>query len=383
MSVLPYIAPDLLGLALAVYLLFLVRENVVITRLKTGLFSRVILIAIATMILEIASVWLDTYGNASLDFVDEVIYVLIYLAAPVVILLLAMLFDDATARYRREIRVGAVICAILILPNLLTHGLFSVTGDTVYARGPLYPEYLVLCVVCGGVFMAASFHSMRNRNGYRKWMMYAIFVFAVIFMGIESYDPRVLVDWPALTIGITLYYIYLRELQFSYDTLTGVFNRMSFAEAVTTAGGEMPVTMVMLDLNGLKDVNDAIGHAQGDAYIVAAADLISSAFEGVGIVYRIGGDEFCVICRGVSPCEVRGCVDELRLRTRDYDEQADYSFSIACGVAERESGSESLYQTLSRADRNMYSHKSHRHPPYFREGVREDEMADLLDEGEG
>ena len=360
------IAPDLLGVAVCLFLIYLVHANPNIMRVDTVLFYRLVAIVLCALFVEIASVEVDAYGTSAWDSFDELLYCLIYLAAPIVFLLMAMLFDDEVRRFRLAINVCAVAYAALILSNFLTHLLFTVTGDTSYARGPLYVVYIAASVVAGVVFLVANNRAVRDAENYRSPLLYGVFALVLAATVVEALFPSVLLIWPSIALGLLLFYVYLRELQFAFDPLTGVRNRMSFSQAIRSAEGEGGVGLVMVDLNGLKDVNDGIGHAAGDQYLIAAAQLVRETFKGLGGVFRIGGDEFCVICAGTTEEAIDERLRSLVRMMRERDATSDYRFSIAFGSAMRNKSDVDLFATLARADALMYRDKE-RTKRYYRE----------------
>ncbi len=83
----------------------------------------------------------------------------------------------------------------------------------------------------------------------------------------------------------------------THDSLTGLGNRASFGSAVIAATKTLPSCLMFIDLDRFKPVNDALGHAAGDAVLVAVGERIRSAVRGTDFVARIGGDEFVVLLR--------------------------------------------------------------------------------------
>ncbi len=83
------------------------------------------------------------------------------------------------------------------------------------------------------------------------------------------------------------------------DPLTGLVNRSRFLERVTEALEEMspsaPVTVLLMDLDGFKEVNDRLGHQIGDSVLVAFADRLDAALPSSAVAARLGGDEFAVV----------------------------------------------------------------------------------------
>jgi diguanylate cyclase (GGDEF)-like protein len=79
------------------------------------------------------------------------------------------------------------------------------------------------------------------------------------------------------------------------DILTGLYSRNAYDEWERDNQHPDKTAIVMLDLNNLKKCNDRYGHEAGDTYLKKASEMITNAFSQENTVYRIGGDEFCVI----------------------------------------------------------------------------------------
>ncbi|MDR3171566.1 MAG: GGDEF domain-containing protein [Treponema sp.] len=151
------------------------------------------------------------------------------------------------------------------------------------------------------------------------------------------------------------------------DGLTGLNNRTAFEldkkRLEKNLKNYLPLSMLMFDLNTLKEVNDTLGHIKGDLYITTAAEWINTFFTPLGTCYRIGGDEFCVIITGVAPEKVKTLleqdfaemVDQNRWLIRD--EQKGY-FAIAYGMAVFDPGChKNLHELFMLADERMYATK--------------------------
>lgn len=148
----------------------------------------------------------------------------------------------------------------------------------------------------------------------------------------------------------------------NHDTLTGLYNRAFFEAELKRfgLGREFPMGIVIADLDGLKEVNDTLGHAVGDAMIREAAQILEEVFRGGDVVARIGGDEFAVLlprtdeeAAGKILERVRGCA-ALRRQTI-----TDYQFGMSMGCATAVDGSD-LLAALKLADQRMYEDKASR-----------------------
>lgn len=145
------------------------------------------------------------------------------------------------------------------------------------------------------------------------------------------------------------------EMRAAHDPLTGLLNRDGFQAAVEVAElhaeahGNKPAVLV-LDVNGLKFINDTHGHGQGDQLLIAVADLLRSSTPPDATVARVGGDEFLVL---IGDSEIPA-VDELRGTIAGAMALAEIRVSV--GAAVRRPG-EAMDELIARADQSMYDNK--------------------------
>jgi diguanylate cyclase (GGDEF)-like protein len=146
------------------------------------------------------------------------------------------------------------------------------------------------------------------------------------------------------------------------DPLTGLLNRAAFEEAlhheVAGARRELPPTLLLVDLDGFKQVNDTLGHLVGDEVLVRVARLLEAGVRRSDIVARLGGDEFAVLLPRTAPARARDLARRLLAKVSAddalNDERAPVGFSIglAC-LPDPRSGE----QLVAAADEAMYRAK--------------------------
>jgi len=143
-----------------------------------------------------------------------------------------------------------------------------------------------------------------------------------------------------------------------HDPLTGLFNRTYFAEASTGFGtaANLPLGVVLIDLDGLKLVNDTLGHEHGDALILAAAGLMRKAFPNLPIA-RIGGDEFTIFFSRTPEDDMRKAVDRFQEFIEEHNASAPpMPVQLSLGFAWSDH-SPVIADLVKEADARMYREK--------------------------
>jgi diguanylate cyclase (GGDEF)-like protein/PAS domain S-box-containing protein len=145
------------------------------------------------------------------------------------------------------------------------------------------------------------------------------------------------------------------------DALTGLYNRTYFDGELERLQNsrQFPVSIVMIDINDLKVVNDKLGHAAGDEMLRCAAEVLSKAFRTDDIVARIGGDEFAVLLPKTDSDLMPHILERIRNFTDEHNKLrgGEITLSLAVGYATADQP-EQLRGALKLADERMYSNKA-------------------------
>lgn len=149
----------------------------------------------------------------------------------------------------------------------------------------------------------------------------------------------------------------IRYLSF-YDSLTGLYNRTYLEEEMNRLDTikQLPVSVIMADLNGLKLVNDTYGHSTGDEILKSAAEILRKSCREVDIIARWGGDEFVILLPQTTEkqaLEMYKKINAVCNKTCD----KDIPISIALGVESKKSVEQTFAGTLKKAEDKMYRHK--------------------------
>jgi len=150
-----------------------------------------------------------------------------------------------------------------------------------------------------------------------------------------------------------------------HDELTGLYNRRGFeqlgdAAIVRARQDGSQVRVLFADVDGLKAINDRLGHAAGDRALVDVATMLRETVRSTDVVGRIGGDEFASVVVGLSSREVNRLCERVRLAALAC-RPLDNPLSVSVGVATFRAGkAERLDELLAAADRAMYDGRHRR-----------------------
>ncbi len=236
------------------------------------------------------------------------------------------------------------------------------------------PIYLTSAAILGSVLWlpsVAAIQPTEERGGWRDLAVPAVFAAVMIglfaMQSIGSTSGLAAVLWAA-TMAAVIVRLALsvnengRLLeQVRTDSLTGLGNRggmqVDLEAACRRAAAEAPATLLLFDLNGFKRFNDTFGHPAGDDLLVRLGEELRKAVGEAGSVYRIGGDEFCVLAT-CPPQELAGLT--RRAATALTEKQAGVEVSSSWGAVTLPEEAGSPLEALQLADVRMYAQKESR-----------------------
>lgn len=151
---------------------------------------------------------------------------------------------------------------------------------------------------------------------------------------------------------------YLNELKYLsfHDALTGLYNRTYYNIVIEKIQSKenLPLCIILGDLNGLKTINDTLGHKAGDEFIKLAADILSKSLNDTALIFRLGGDEFCILLPKTAESDLKIMLQNIY---RNFANTDKYNISISLGYAIKKDVTESYTHLFSKADANMYVEK--------------------------
>ena len=146
----------------------------------------------------------------------------------------------------------------------------------------------------------------------------------------------------------------------NHDGLTGLYNRIFFADEMARLerGRQFPISILVADVDGLKQINDRQGHAAGNDLLKRTAAVLKEAFRADEVVARTGGDEFAVLLPRTDAATTRAALGRVRDRLSSHNSRQSairLSFSLGAATAK---GAGSLLEALKQADLQMCQEKA-------------------------
>lgn len=336
------------------FVLYLANKKI-LPNVKTKKIINITIIAIAFICLEISILILSETTNSKTHILSNALNSIF---SPVILLSLSFLFDESLCKYRKYIFIPFYI-QVAIYAIYIWLGWISIHIDNEYIIYLFFLLNIFVILYSLVILVYALFRSSKEYETNQK--IYLTILCMPVYIGsiIQIVFQNILCLGVSVSISLMFYYTFLLEEQVKLDPLTGILNRWSFDKNIAEIQKLNAVIIVVLDLNNLKMINDTWGHIVGDNCLVEAANLIKLSFEGIGITYRIGGDEFCVLCRSSQESRLTEAFNKLESLIANRRNNLHIPLEIAFGYeVYNKTKSGNIYDSFTKADLAMYTHKS-------------------------
>lgn len=273
-----------------------------------------------------------------------------YSATPIII---AQVIYSLAKKPNPAVFIPAAILTVIDVISIFTGIVFSVGDDGVFHRGPLGILPFAAAAVYS-VFVVYVLYKSSNKRSAE--------IIPIVFLALALASGVVLpfalgpsfsqIFCTTIAIALFVYYVFLIIQVTKKDPLTGLLNRQAYYADIES-DPESITALVSIDMNGLKILNDTKGHAAGDEALIALGLCFMRAARRGESVYRVGGDEFVVICRRTSRDEVAALADRIRKNVSE----TEYGVSVGYGFSD--DGKKPIDDILRESDEMMYIEKAY------------------------
>lgn len=310
------------------------------------------------------SVFLEFYLEAFEEFrnVRIVLMAVRYSATPFII---ALILFTLVKKARWYVFIPAVAVAILNFISIFTGIVFSLSESGTLIRGPLGYLPFIGVGVYGVVLVYVLFRQSNKQATEIIPILFLSFAFAsglvLPFVLGRDYSQ---IFCTTIVIALFVYYVFSILQLTKKDALTGLLNRQAYYADVKDNQKDI-TALVSIDMNGLKEINDTEGHAAGDEALVTLALCFMRAAKPKQSIYRVGGDEFVIICRRTSENEAKQLLERIAKNV------SGTKYSCAIGYSYAPGGTKEIDDMLKESDDMMYAEKA-RH--YLHSGEKRSRM---------
>jgi diguanylate cyclase (GGDEF)-like protein len=251
-----------------------------------------------------------------------------------------------------------LVTFVLLIVNFFYPIYFSVSpGDNRFHGGPYENLHYAMITL---MYFYMVYLVLKNRKRTTTFIMKIVFVFfglPVIGMIIQLSFSHLHFSWALIVLALLVAYIYLETTSTDEDYLTHLFNRKSY-ELYTQHLIELnkPFSVILIDLNDFKHINDHYGHHKGDQVLIQFSQILLKVFSPKGFVSRLGGDEFIVVLERPEHFDEKEA-DVIRQHLLKSDDPLMHSLSFSYGykVFSSHMTMDELYASV---DREMYQFKA-------------------------
>ena len=313
--------------------------------------TRRTLILIGAIFILSITVFVEFYFEKDPNYITlrTILMAIRYSSTPLIV---SLLIFALVRRAKWFVFIPAVALLIIDIVSIPTGIVFSINSENTLVRGPLgYLPFIVIGLYC--VFLIYILIAHSNKRSLE--IIPIVFLAAALLTGVAF--PFILgsdfskIFVPIIGIALFIYYVF-SILQFTKkDALTGLLNRQAYYIETTKFFKDI-TAIISIDMNGLKKVNDTHGHDVGDEALVELSLCFARACKNKQSAYRIGGDEFVIVCYKTSEKEVLELID----RIKKYVANTDYTCSI--GYAYRKDGVLEIDDLIKESDEQMYLDKA-------------------------
>ncbi|MFA6828200.1 MAG: GGDEF domain-containing protein [Saccharofermentanales bacterium] len=341
--------------ALCIFLVFIYRSVLLRYRVKKFFFigSAVLLACIiAESTAYIFSVPLDQGGNIAIQYIAQVS---LFAIAPALSMTFTYIYGIDNKYLKNGLFfVPLVLNALLSVAYSPLGGLFTIELTNKYVQGPVF----LFPYITGEFYMLAILIlSLKNKEyGKRRETLFFLVVAAAVMIcdSLEIFYGIQFIRWNMTVFCLIMYFLLLNIHMVLYDSLTGVYRRPVCIRALEDLRKDRLCTITMIDLNGLKGINDKYGHSEGDKAILQVVKAISAIGIKKSRIYRFGGDEFVMLSLD-TPRET------INQYLRTAQDRCGFvhgiQISFAYGTIEFHGGDD-IHEALDQVDERMYKLKA-------------------------
>lgn len=272
-----------------------------------------------------------------------------YSLRPIVPYFLLLMVRNYTKRGFLLISIPVVLNALVSFSALFCRLSFWYTLDNEFVRGPMGFTPFIVAAFYIVLLLTFTMKGCKKEGIIEAMIVSAIVLLAFISTVMESLFRFQFIQNPSIATSITFYYLFLHSNQNNRDPLTGALTRRRFYLDAKKHYSSLSA-VISLDLNDLKTLNDQYGHVEGDKALIEVTDVIKRNIGTRAVLYRIGGDEFMILCYKLKEINVQETIERIKMEL----EKTKYRCAVGYALSSSSMNFDGICQA---ADNMMYENK--------------------------
>lgn len=334
----------------------------------------VVVMSFADMVAGILDGIVFPYSNIIMEVADVLYYEMITLISFMwMIYVLVRLGKINSLRDKHVILWAAplIIMTVLLLSNHSNHFIFYIDAMNVYHRGPyVYLHWILswpyLLIITAILFKRVFIEKNRVKMSEAKVLL--LFIIAPAISNIlQMFISGISVSQVGMVVSILVIYIASLKRQIQRDELTGLNNNRAFrlylADKVYKEQEPVNMTVLMIDIDNFKNINDTYGHIEGDKALIAVAKMLKSIcgrVEFSPFLCRYAGDEFVIAVVDIKNSEICSLIDMINegMTKISKDMSVPCTITLSIGYSSIKcSNNDDVNALIRDADEKMYLEK--------------------------
>lgn len=276
---------------------------------------------------------------------------------PMIPLALIAISDITILQTHKLLLLPTLINMIAVVLSPAFKLIFYVDINNHYERGNSFFIFIVVYIINLILLITSALRAGELHHYPIKGRILVLSLFTVAGTSIQLVFPLVYSSWHCVTLALLLYFLLLSEFDSSFDPLTGLYNRSAFEKAAKQMTGRKAFSVIVLDINDFKSVNDTYGHNYGDIVLKAVAAIMRKSLDNHYTCYRVGGDEFYIICKETKQEQIAYQLRNMTNALAEERKNDRHLPTLAYGYSVFRGGSLDFQKILKEADKQMYCFK--------------------------
>lgn len=248
---------------------------------------------------------------------------------------------------------------LLLIVNLFYPIFFEIDKSNVYSRGPLFFVNNLVELAFFIDVIIIYWVGIKHSGGVKffpvwqfVWPVFVCVCLQNVFYGISTV-------WVGTAVGFTSIMLALQNENIFIDKLTKLFNRYYLDKIFEELRRKSKITVMMIDMNGFKEINDNLGHSQGDDALVSIAEILMTTIGSHGAAVRYAGDEFVIVLNVDDKKVAESYRGRIKKNIAKFNQESGkkYQLSASIGLGIFDLKKSNFDEILEIIDKRMYDDK--------------------------